>query len=220
MMPVVHMHCLHVSSVAGSLRSLNCGNATGLCSGVCLETLANPGNHGASVVLLDRIEHFAPLVRIQNCFFSTHSFLPSRTLVPQLRVGKRFLYWPVTRYAQSTKSRNQSHRPGSRLGMVESGSGLVRSWPRGGMAPSPLVAPSVGMESSDDAKACMPAWVRMADHREMRAVTVACRRCWGVDCALVCANSRRNCAASALHLPPTSIARTTSRHRPDPTNSG
>jgi hypothetical protein len=104
LMPVVHMHCLHVSSVAGSLRSLNCGNATGLCSGVCLETLANPGNHGASVVLLDRIEHFAPLVRIQNCFFSTHSFLPSRTLVPQLRVGKRFLYWPVTRYAQSTKS--------------------------------------------------------------------------------------------------------------------
>ena len=90
---------------------------------------------------------------------------------------------------------------------------------KGGRAPSPLVAPSVGMESSDDAKACMPAWVRMADHREMRAVTVACRRCWGVDCALVCANSR-NCAASALHLPPTSIARTTSRHRPDPTNSG
>ena len=118
------------------------------------------------------------------------------------------------------KSRNQSHRPGSRRGMVESGSGSVRSWPRGGRAPSPLVAPSVGMESSDDAKACMPAWVRMADHREMRAVTVACRRCWGVDCALVCANSRRNCAASALHLPPTSIARTTSRHRPDPTNSG
>ena len=85
----------------------------------------------------------------------------------------------------------------------------MRSWPRGGRAPSPLVAPSVGMESSDDTKACMPAWVRMADHREMRAVTVACRRCWGVDCALVCANSRRNCAASALHLPPTSIARTT-----------
>ena len=39
-------------------------------------------------------------------FFFTHSCLPSGTLVPQkiLRVGKRFLYWPVTRYAQSTKS--------------------------------------------------------------------------------------------------------------------
>ena len=69
------------------------------------------------------------------------------------------------------KSKNQSHCPGSRLGMVESGSGSVRSWPRGGRAPSPLVAPSVGMESSDDAKACMPAWVKMANNREMRGVT-------------------------------------------------
>ena len=33
------------------------------------------------------------------------------------------------------KSRNQSHRPGSRLGMVESGSGSVRSWPKGGQGP-------------------------------------------------------------------------------------
>ena len=219
MMPVVHMHCLHVSSVAGSLRSLNCGNATGLCSGVCLETLANPGNHGASVVLLDRTFR-APGSNPELFFFHTLFSAESHAGPP---IKGRKTVFILARHQVCTvheKSRNQSHRPGSRLGMVESGSGSVRSWPRGGRAPSPLVAPSVGMESSDDAKACMPAWVRMADHREMRAVTVACRRCWGVDCALVCANNRRNCAASALHLPPTSIARTTKRHRPDPTNSG
>ena len=34
----------------------------------------------------------------------------------------------------------------------------------------------------------------------------------------ICATSPRTCAASALHLPPTSIATTTKRHRPDPTN--
>ena len=50
----------------------SCGNAAGLCSGVCLETFANPGNHGDSVVLLDRIEHVAPLVRIQKCWLSGH----------------------------------------------------------------------------------------------------------------------------------------------------
>ena len=33
------------------------------------------------------------------------------------------------------KSKNQSHCPGSRLGMVESGSGSVRSWPKGGQGP-------------------------------------------------------------------------------------
>ena len=32
----------------------------------------SPGNHGDSVVLLDRIEHFAPLGRIQKCWLFAH----------------------------------------------------------------------------------------------------------------------------------------------------
>ena len=32
----------------------------------------SPGNHGDSVVLLNRIEHFAPLDRIQKCWQSGH----------------------------------------------------------------------------------------------------------------------------------------------------
>ena len=52
------------------------------------------------------IEPSASTVATLWDFFFTHSFLPSRTLVPKkkIRVGKRFLYWPVTRYAQPTKS--------------------------------------------------------------------------------------------------------------------
>ena len=93
---------------------------------------------------------------------------------PPKNIKDRKMVFIVARHQICTvheKSKNQSHRLGSRLGMVESGIGSVRSWPRGGRAPSPLVAPSVGMESSDDAKACMPAWVKMADNREMRGVT-------------------------------------------------
>ena len=32
----------------------------------------SPGNHGDSVVLLDRIEYFAPLGRIQKCWLFAH----------------------------------------------------------------------------------------------------------------------------------------------------
>ena len=57
---------------------------------------------------LPPIELNRPQALSQRCgiSFFTHSFLPSRTLVPQkkVRVGKRFLYWPVTRYAQPTRS--------------------------------------------------------------------------------------------------------------------
>ena len=124
------MHCLHVSSVAGSLRSLNCGNATGLCSGVCLETLANPGNHGASVVLLDRTFR-APGSNPELFFFHTLFSAESHAGPP---IKGRKTVFILARHQVCTvheKSRNQSHRPGSRLGMVESGSGSGRSWPRG-----------------------------------------------------------------------------------------
>ena len=117
----------------------------------------------------------------KRCFFPHTLFCRVARWSPKNIKGRKTVFI-LARHQICTgheKSRNQSHRPGSRLGMVESGSGSVRSWPRGGRAPSPLVAPSVGMESSDDAKACMPAWVKMADHREMSVVTVACRRCRG-----------------------------------------
>ena len=134
---------------------------------------------------LPPIELNRPQALSQRCgnFFFHTLFSAESHAGPPKKIKARKTVFILARHQICTaheKSKNQYHRPGSRLGMVESGSGSVRSWPRGGRAPSPLVAPSVGMESSDDAKACMPAWVRMADHREMRAVTVACRRCRGL----------------------------------------
>ena len=128
------------------------------------------------------IEPSASTVATLWDFFS-HTLSAESHAGPQKKIKGRKTVFILARHQICTaheKSKNQYHRPGSRLGMVESGSGSVRSWPRGGRAPSPLVALSVGMGSSDDAKACMPACVKMADHREMRAVTVACRRCRGL----------------------------------------
>ena len=83
LMPVAHMHCLHVSSVVGSLRWQSCGHATGLCSGVCLETLATEtGVHDrhwsesrkswwlSGFVRQNRT--FPPLIRIQKCWLFAH----------------------------------------------------------------------------------------------------------------------------------------------------
>ena len=88
------------------------------------------------------------------------------------------------------------HLPGSRLGLVGAASGWARSCPRGGRTPSPLASPSAGNKSKETAKACMPAWARMADQRLMSEVTVACCNGAGADRALCCASRRRNSADS------------------------
>jgi len=83
LMPVAHMHCLHVSSVAGSLRWQSCGHATGLCSGVCLETLATEsGVHDRHWIesrkswwlsgFVRQNRTFPPLIRIQKCWLFAH----------------------------------------------------------------------------------------------------------------------------------------------------
>ena len=60
----------------------------------------------------------------------------------------------------------------------------------------------------------------MAVQREARAAWTECRRMAGACLALDLARRRMNVAASWLHLPPTSMARTTNLHRRDWRSSG
>ena len=63
-------------------------------------------------------------------------------------------------------------------------------------------------------------WVKMADQRERREVATAWRRMSGAALALVWASKRRKVAASWLHRPPISRAKTTSRHLLERRSSG
>ena len=124
------------------------------------------------------------------------------------------LYWPVSRCAfgkEGVKSR-PPYRAGSRLvGTAE----LVseRSWPRGGRSPSRLWWVERSSNRRLAAKEEAAAWVRRADQRDTRADVVAARRAGGLDLALAWASMRIKLDASLLHLPPTSMPRTTKRHR-------
>ena len=62
------------------------------------------------------------------------------------------------------------------------------------------------------AKEVAAAWVRRADQRETRAALVAAWRDGGLDRARALASMQMKLEASLLHLPPTSIPRTTRRH--------
>ena len=112
------------------------------------------------------------------------------------------------------------HLPGSRLGVAVPTGVWASRCPRGGSAPSPLLQLVSRVLRREAAKACMLACVSRADHRAMSVVMVACLSGAGVALALAWASRRRNCVASVLQRPPTSIANTTKRHLPAPTNSG
>jgi hypothetical protein len=88
------------------------------------------------------------------------------------------------------------HLPGSRLGLVGAASSWASRCPRGGRTPSPLASSSAGKDSREAAKACMPAWARMADQRLMRDVVVVCCDGAGTARALCCASKRRKSADS------------------------
>ena len=119
---------------------------------------------------------------------------------------------------RSPRPMSPPHRPGSRLGAVGVDGAWVRSCPRGGRTPSPLRALSADWLSRDAANACIAARViRMADHRAMRETATVCRKGAAVSRA---SKSGRKVAASGLQRPPTSMARTTSRHLFDPASSG
>ena len=120
--------------------------------------------------------------------------------------------------------KNQSRSPGRRLGMVESGSGSVRSWPSGGARPFHHW------------------WRHLLGWRAATMRRLACQHgttgkwglwqllvagAWGVDCALVCCKSRdgsgqriglsqvtypaRRTAATQWHLFPSLNARVCKR---------
>ena len=138
---------------------------------------------------------------IMGCFFFSRTFFLSAAGPPKFRwfkpaksKGKVHERKPLNQRGKSKVAR--PHLPGSRLGLVGAASGWARSCPRGGRTPSPLASPSAGNESKEAAKACMPAWARMADQRLMSEVTVACCNGAGADRALCCARRRRNSADS------------------------
>ena len=101
-----------------------------------------------------------------------------------------------------------------RLGMGESRKrSSLRSSLSSGGGPSLFAVPCSGRESSVAAKALAAAKARRAVHRRTHAATQAPRSSGGADRARQRARSRTNWAASGLHRPPTSRARTTSRQR-------
>ena len=89
-----------------------------------------------------------------------------------------------------------------------------------GVLPSRLWQPDRSWSRRDAAKACMAACVSMALQRWIKALVREWRRRAGAWRALVRARSRRKVAASSLQRPPTSIPKTTRRHRRSLRSSG
>ena len=85
-------------------------------------------------------------------------------------------------------------------------------------SPSTLLVPASGKPSRLDANARAAAKDRMADQR--KAEVHAAREGAGTARARHRARKRKKVAASALHLPPTSMASTVKRQRPELTSSG
>ena len=91
---------------------------------------------------------------------------------------------------------------------------------RGGMSPSGVVCDAGFWRMRLAANGACAAIVSMADQRAMEAWTAAFRKAGTTERLRGCARRRRKSVASLLHLPPTSIARTTRRQRAPPTSSG
>ena len=82
----------------------------------------------------------------------------------------------------------------------------------GGRSPSRLWCGERSSNNKLAAKEVAAAWVRRADQRDTRADVVAAWRDGGLALALALASILMKLDASLLHLPPTSMPRTTKRH--------
>ena len=144
----------------------------------------------------------------------------------------QWVYWPLAPTAGWHQRQWQGcmvvlgtrGRPQGRKARRDVGGG-VPGWcsgsvPRGGVLPSLLVWVVGSCRTKLAAKGARAAWVRRADHRAMDACTAADRKMCGTERLRAWASKRRNSAASWLHLPPTSMAETTRRHRLPRTSSG
>ena len=87
----------------------------------------------------------------------------------------------------------------------------------GGMSPSGVVCDAGFWRMRLAANGACAAIVSVAGRRAMGAWTAAFRKVGTIERVRACAKRRRKAAASLLHLPSTSIARTTRRQRAPPT---
>ena len=106
---------------------------------------------------------------------------------------------------------------GCRGGVVWAGHPKVA---QGRQGPSMSVVVEAGTWRRLHAKDRMAAADKCAAHREIQAWQGAGRRRMGMDWILWRDSNRSSVAASVLHLPPSSMATTTSLARPPPTSSG